>query len=140
MKLTMQTDYALRTLLYLAQRPSRSTIRDIAEFYRISAHHMGKVAHQLGKLGLIRNIRGPGGGLELARSAGAITIGAVIRAFEGATRMLECVDTPGVCVIQPGCTLRSVLAEAERRQMEYLNGVTLESLLPATHDISAFLK
>jgi Rrf2 family nitric oxide-sensitive transcriptional repressor len=129
MKLTMQTDYALRTLLYLAQRPGRSTIADIAEFYRISAHHMGKVAHQLGKLGLIRNIRGPGGGLELARPAGSITIGAVIRAFEGTTRMLECVDSPGVCVIQPGCGLRLALAEAERRQMDYLNGISIGSLV-----------
>jgi Rrf2 family nitric oxide-sensitive transcriptional repressor len=129
MKLTMQTDYALRTLLYLAQRPGRSTIGDIAEFYRISAHHMGKVAHALGKLGLIRNIRGPGGGLELARPAGSITIGAVIRAFEGTTRMLECVDTPGVCVIQPGCGLRLALAEAERRQMDYLDGISIGSLV-----------
>jgi Rrf2 family nitric oxide-sensitive transcriptional repressor len=40
-----------------------------------------------------------------------------------------------VCVIQPGCTLRGVLAEAERRQMEYLDGVTLESLRPVTGDL-----
>jgi Rrf2 family nitric oxide-sensitive transcriptional repressor len=129
MKLTVQTDYALRTLLYLAQRTGRWTIGDIAEFYRISAHHMGKVAHQLGKLGLIRNIRGPGGGLELARPAGSITIGTVIRAFEGTTRMLECVDSPGVCVIQPGCGLRLALAEAERRQMDYLDGISIGSLV-----------
>ena len=46
--------------------------------------------------------------------------------------MLECIDTPGVCVIQPACKLRKVLAEAERRQMEYLDGVTVANLLPAT--------
>ena len=53
--------------------------------------------------------------------------------------LLECVETPGVCVIQPGCTLRRVLAEAERRQMEYLDGVTLASLLPRSGDVATFL-
>ena len=139
MRLTLQTDYALRTLLYLATRTGRVTIAEVAEFYGISGHHMGKVAHQLGRLGYVRNRRGPGGGIVLARPAAAISVGAVIRAFEGTTHMLECVGTPGVCVIQPGCTLRGVLAEAERRQMDYLNGVTLEALVPASHDISTFM-
>jgi Rrf2 family nitric oxide-sensitive transcriptional repressor len=43
-------------------------------------------------------------------------------------------------VIQPGCTLRGVLAEAERLQMDYLNGVTLESLLPSPLDLATFKK
>jgi Rrf2 family transcriptional regulator, nitric oxide-sensitive transcriptional repressor len=135
MRLALQTDYALRILLYLSSRPGRATVAEVAEFYAISAHHAGKVAHQLGRLGLVRNHRGPGGGIELARPAGSITVGAVVRAFEGTTRMLECVDTPGVCVIQPGCGLRLVLAEAERRQMDYLDGVSLEALAPRPPEV-----
>ncbi len=34
MRLALQTDYALRTLLYLATQSSRSTVADVAEFYR----------------------------------------------------------------------------------------------------------
>jgi Rrf2 family nitric oxide-sensitive transcriptional repressor len=41
-------------------------------------------------------------------------------------------------VIQPGCTLREVFAEAERRQMDYLNSVTLEALLPTPLDLTLF--
>jgi Rrf2 family nitric oxide-sensitive transcriptional repressor len=136
MRLALHTDYALRTLLYLATRPGRSTVNEVAEFYRISANHLGKVVHQLGRLGYVRNVRGPGGGIELARRTDEITVGAVVRDFEERNvHLLECLDTPGVCVIQPGCTLRRVLAEAERRQLEYLDGVTLESLVPATGDL-----
>ena len=132
MKLALQTDYALRTLLYLFTRQERSTVNEIAEFYGISANHLGKVVHQLGRFGYVRNVRGPGGGIELGQEPGAITVGKVIRDFEGTeVHLLECLVKPGVCVIQPGCTLRGVLAEAERRQMEYLDGVTLESLRPA---------
>src|SRR4051794_19062507 len=130
MRLALQTDFALRALLYLATRAGRSTVAEVAEFYEISVHHLGKVVHQLGRLGYVRNVRGPHGGIELARPSGSITVGAVITAFEGSTHLLDCVGTPGVCVIQPACALRGVLAEAERRQMEYLDGVTLEALLP----------
>jgi Rrf2 family nitric oxide-sensitive transcriptional repressor len=130
MRLALQTDYALRTLLYLGTRSGRATVADVAGFYGISPHHVGKVVHLLGRLGYVRNHRGPGGGIELARSPGAITVGRVILDFEGNMHLLECVDTPGVCVIQPACALRKILAEAERIQMEYLDGVTLESLLP----------
>jgi Rrf2 family nitric oxide-sensitive transcriptional repressor len=138
MRLALQTDFALRTLLYLATHSGRAKISEVAEFFGISAHHLGKVAHQLGRLGYARNVRGPGGGIELARPAAAISVGEVIAAFEGTTHLLECVGTPGVCIIQPGCTLRGVLAEAERRQMDYLGGITLESLVPVHGDLSSF--
>jgi Rrf2 family nitric oxide-sensitive transcriptional repressor len=131
--LALHTDFALRTLLYLATKQGRSTVHEMADFYRISVNHLGKVAHQLGRLGYVRNVRGPGGGIELARGVAEITVGGVVRDFEGRNiRLLECVDTPGQCVIQPGCILRRVLIEAERRQMDYLDGVILTALLPVT--------
>ncbi len=138
MRLSLQTDYALRTLLYLATRTERTTVADVAGFYGISAHHVGKVVHQLGRLGYVTNHRGPGGGIELAREPGSITVGRVVLDFEGNMHLLECVGTPGQCVIQPGCTLRGVLAEAERLQMDYLNSITLETLLPTPLDLAIF--
>lgn len=138
MRLALQTDYALRTLLYLATRTGRATVSDVSEFYGISANHVGKVVHQLGRLGYVRNHRGPGGGVELARKPAEITVGRVIVDFEGDIHLLECVGTPGVCSIQPGCTLRGVLAEAGRLQLDYLDGVTLESLLPSPLEPSVF--
>lgn len=131
MRLALHTDYALRTLLYLATRPGRATVAEVAGFYGISVHHVGKVVNELGRLGVIRNHRGPGGGMELARPSPAISVGEVIAAFESTTALLECLERPGMCVIQPGCRLRGVLAEAERRMMSYLNDVTLEDLVPA---------
>lgn len=138
MRLSLQTDYALRTLLFLATRTGRTTVADVAGFFGISAHHVGKVVHQLGRLGYVRNRRGPTGGIELARAPAEITVGRVVIDFEGNMHLLECVGAPGRCVIQPGCTLRGVLAEAERLQMEYLDGVTLESLLPTPRDLTVF--
>jgi Rrf2 family nitric oxide-sensitive transcriptional repressor len=99
MRLSLQTDYALRTLLFLATRTGRTTVADVAGFFGISTHHVGKVVHQLGRLGYVRNHRGPSGGIKLAREPGAITVGRVVLDFEGNMHLLDCVAAPGRDVI-----------------------------------------
>ncbi len=130
MALSLHTDYALRTLMYLASRPGRASVSQIAQFYRISEHHLAKVVQTLVRLKLVRSIRGAGGGIQLAVSPKEIRLGQVIEQLEGTLDLLECVHTDGVCVIQSGCPLRDVLQQATRIQMEYLNRFTLADVLP----------
>lgn len=131
MRLSLQTDYAIRTLMFLASRPGRHTIPDVAQFYQISEPHVAKVVNQLARLGFVRSIRGVGGGIEIGRPADRITIGEIIRSFEGTMHLIDCVGMENFCVIQPACKLRGVLKEAERRQMDYLDNVTLSEVLPS---------
>jgi Rrf2 family transcriptional regulator, nitric oxide-sensitive transcriptional repressor len=135
-QLTIQTDFALRTLMYLAARSGRATIAQVAGLYGISANHVAKVVNQLARLGYVRSIRGIGGGIELARQPEEIRIGEVVTAFEGNRHLLECIGTEGVCVIQPFCNLKGVLAEAERLQRDYLNSVTLQDVMPTSRQLS----
>lgn len=131
MKLTSFTDYSLRVLIYLAARPDvRSTVGEIAEAFDISAHHLTKVVHLLGKHGWLSNVRGKGGGMELARPPEEISIGAVVRLTEGEPRPAECfgaLDTP--CRIEPACRLRGVLAEAADAFYGVLDRYTLADLM-----------
>ena len=129
MPLALHTDYALRTLMFLAGQATRAHVADVAEYFRISRDHVAKVVQQLARHGYIRSIRGIGGGIELARSADDIRVGDVVLAMEGNLHLLECVGTDNVCVIQPGCKLRRVLAEAERIQLEFLAGVRLSDVV-----------
>ncbi|MCS6976019.1 MAG: Rrf2 family transcriptional regulator [Gemmatales bacterium] len=135
MRLSLQTDYALRTLMYLASASERATVEEIAQFYRISGDHVAKVVSQLVRLGLVRSRRGPGGGVELARDPASISVGEVIQAFEGPVHLLDCLGQEGVCVIESFCKLKSVLAKAERIQREYLAGVSLQDVLPTRAQI-----
>jgi Rrf2 family nitric oxide-sensitive transcriptional repressor len=129
MRLALQTDYALRTLIFLAGKPGRASIGQVAEFFRISKDHVAKVVQSLARLGYVRSIRGIGGGIELLKQPDDIRIGRVIRDFEGSMQLLECVGVPNVCVIQPGCRLRGVLARAEQLQMDYLDSVRLSEVV-----------
>lgn len=131
MRLALHTDYALRTLMFLAATNSRATVEEVATFYHISLDHVAKVVSQLVRLGWARSIRGLGGGIEIARQASEISVGEVIAAFEGKPHLLECLGREGVCVIESFCKLKNILAKAEALQWEYLNGVTLQDVLPA---------
>lgn len=47
-----------------------------------------------------------------------------------------CVGIEDVCVIQPFCKLKGVLAEAERVQRDYLNSVTLRDVTPTRKQLA----
>ena len=80
MKLTAFTDYSLRVLIYLAAQPQqRATIAEIATAFDVSENHLTKVVHCLGKNGWLANVRGKGGGLELAMPPELIGVGAGVR-------------------------------------------------------------
>ena len=130
MKLTTFTDYSLRVLLYLAARPEeRATIAQIAAAYGISEHHLVKVVHFLGKKGWLSNVRGKGGGMELALPPELVGLGDVVRATEGEAVIAECFESDGgQCCITPGCRLRGVLKEAVKAFEAVLDRYTLADL------------
>lgn len=136
MQLTTQTDYALRTLMYLATGEQRATVGDVALLFGISANHVAKVVNVLNRLGYIRTVRGVGGGIELAQPATQILIGEVIQRMEGNLHLLSCVGSDHSCAIHSFCKLKGVLAEAERIQTEYLNRVTLADVLPTARQLN----
>lgn len=97
MRLTNYSDYALRSLIYLAVRPEPpllANISDIAESYGISKSHLTKIIHQLGQLGYIESVRGKNGGIRLAQSPKSINLGVLIKQIEPDFDLVECFSTP----------------------------------------------
>lgn len=135
MKFTTQTDFALRTLMYLATRTERANVADVARTFGISVHHVAKVVNLLARYGYVRSLRGIGGGIELAREPREIRLGEVVQRFEGNLHLLDCVGAENVCVIESFCKLKGVLAEAERIQVAYLNSVTLADVAPTRREL-----
>lgn len=132
MRLSNFTDYSLRVLMYLAADPDRrATIAEIAAAYDISEHHLVKVVHFLGRSGWLLNLRGRGGGIELALPPQAINLGEVVRAAEGDPMPAECFDRArNECRITRACRLRGVLAEAVEAFHAALDRYTVADLVP----------
>lgn len=130
MRLTFQTDYALRLLMYLAvQGDRRSSIHEIASQYGISENHLMKVTQRLAALGYVDALRGRNGGLKLAGKAEQIRIGAVVRAMEPDLAIVECLGSENTCTITPACSLRQVLDEARTGFLKVLDSYTLKQLV-----------
>lgn len=129
MQLTQYTDYALRTLIYLAVSDANVTITEIAERYHISRNHLVKVVHNLGKLGYITTTRGRQGGLKLAFPPEKINIGEVVRRTEPNFHLVECFDAQrNTCVITPACRLMVTLDDAFRAFLAVLDQYTLADI------------
>ncbi len=129
MHLTLFSDYALRSLLYLGWHRDRPcTVEEIAGFFRISADHVTKVMQQLNRKNYVRSKRGRHGGAVLAREPESIRLGEILRDFEQIS-LLDCLSAQNVCVIESFCHLRHVLAEGQRRMMAYFDEITLKELL-----------
>ena len=129
MRLSVQTDYALRTLMYLAANDGHHSITEIARQYGISKNHLMKVAQRLVAEGFVDSVRGRSGGLLLNQPPDTINVGQVVRTFEDYGSFVECFDkSSNACVITPVCGLRHVLADGIEAFLGHLDGFTVADL------------
>jgi Rrf2 family protein len=83
MKLQIASQLAIHALLELAAQPDRQlTVAQIGEKYGVSSHHLAKVMNTLGRAGLVRSVRGAGGGYQFAGNARRTTLLDVMQLFE----------------------------------------------------------
>jgi Rrf2 family nitric oxide-sensitive transcriptional repressor len=127
--LKTQTDYGLRTLLYLGFVNEKVTVDAIATAYKISKDHLVKVVQQLVRMGYVRSQSGRTGGIRLAKATNQINVADVVKDFEGRSGVLPCVGEPMVCVLEPGCLLRTKLIEAEQAFYATLSNLTIADLV-----------
>jgi Rrf2 family nitric oxide-sensitive transcriptional repressor len=139
MHLTMYTDYALRTLIYLATHPEGSTVAEIARAYGVSRNHLVKVVHNLGRVGYIHTTKGRSGGICLAKPAASIRLNDVVLDMEPHMEIVECFGEHPTCPITPVCRLRKVLREAGDAFMEVLADYTLADVAANARQLNTLL-
>jgi Rrf2 family transcriptional regulator, nitric oxide-sensitive transcriptional repressor len=141
MRLTKQTDYSLRVLMYLgAHQGESATIEAVAGSYSISENHLRKVVHHLSQKGFIETQRGRGGGFRLAREPGRIGLGSVVREMEPDFALVECFEPVNApCAIYPSCELRGVLQQAMDAWLEVLDRYNLGDLIDKRSGVGELL-
>lgn len=142
MRLNVQSDFALRLLMYLAVNPdSLCTIAEIAKHYGISKNHLMKVALALSHDGIVESVRGRAGGLRLNQAPDKISIGVVVRGMEGDFAIVECFqEKGGKCLITPACRLKGVMGEAVKAFLAVLDRYTIADLVDENPALSDLLK
>lgn len=141
MKITQFTDYALRTLIYLACSDKEvCTAKEISQCFNISWNHITRVVNCLSKHGYIKSKKGNGGGIFLARKSGTIIVGEVIRHTEANFAIVECFNTQSnKCIISPFCELKFMFSKACKAFLEELDKYTLHDIAKNKNDLHKVL-
>jgi Rrf2 family protein len=125
-RLQVSSRLAIFALLELACRPDRQlSVAQIGKKYGVSNHHLAKVMHTLGRSGLVRSVRGAGGGYQFSGKAKRTTLLDVIQLFEepGIT------ETAADDSTREGRALNTILGEIDDIARATLGSITLTTLL-----------
>ncbi|WP_332060415.1 iron-responsive transcriptional regulator RirA [Bartonella sp. CB74] len=130
MRLTKQTNYALRMLMYCADNQgSLSRIPEIAKAYAISELFLFKILQPLVEAGFIQTVRGRNGGVKLAKPATEISVADVVKVTEDNFSMAECFDTAEPnCPLIDFCGLNTALKKALNAFFDVLSVTSLADL------------
>lgn len=130
MKLTRQSNYAIRALIYCAVNdPGLSRVADIARAHGISELFLFKLIKPLVENGLLATVRGRHGGIKLGRPASEITLLDTIRLTEESFAMAECFEDGAVtCPLADNCDVNAALREALGAFFEVLESKTIADL------------
>jgi Rrf2 family protein len=125
-------DYALRAVIDLALHDSEDACqsREIAARQDIRGPYLDQILAALKREGIVRSIRGAGGGYRLARGASRITVGEIVRAMVGEHLLLSpATQEPKPEDATAAYVVRNLAQRLERALSDEIDGITLESMV-----------
>ena len=124
--------YALRVIVDLAENNNGEYIplKDIAKRQEISEKYLESIMVTMSKTGIIKGLRGKGGGYKLALDPMDITVGRILKVTEKSLAPVSCLEMqPNLCKRSPACKTVRVWQEMYRVVDEYIESVTIADLV-----------
>jgi len=140
LKVSTKGRYALRMLLDLAKHTDKGFIplKEIAERQNISKQYLEQIVSLLNTSNILRANRGKQGGYMLAKKPSECTVGQILRITEGSLVPVACLeDEINQCERAGYCNTLSVWQGLNRTVADYLDSVSLQSILDQQQDESA---
>jgi Rrf2 family protein len=105
------------------------TIREISQRQDVSVAYLEQILNRLRKAGLVKSVKGPGGGYLLSKTPVEISIAAILRELEGPVAITSCLNPEEGCVRVDSCVTH-LLWKALGEQVEaFLQTITLRNLV-----------
>ena len=136
MKISTKGRYALRLMLDLAIHSEGSAVplRDVAQRQEISDKYLEQIVTQLSRAGLVRSVRGAGGGYLLTRTPEGYTVGEILRVLEVSLAPVSCADGVGCCERADRCVTVEVWREIQAAVDGVVDHLTLADLVRRYHE------
>ncbi|MFZ4381514.1 MAG: RrF2 family transcriptional regulator [Sandarakinorhabdus sp.] len=133
--LTQRSRYALRALIFIARSNGVAPvpISTIAADQKLPRKFLEAILLDLKNGGLVTSYRGKLGGYRLARPAGQISFGEIIRQIEGPLALVPCVSVSAYqrcvdCFEESTCVIRKTMLEVREQTANILDHTTLADL------------
>jgi Rrf2 family protein len=114
-------------------------LRKIAQRQEISQNYLEQIFMQLRAAGIVRSVRGAGGGFVLGKSPSDIRMAEIAAVFEGPIDLIGCASDAGRCSRSVSCAVRQIWVEVGECMKKALDSVTLQDVadLQATKEVGA---
>jgi len=104
------------------------TIREISERQDVSVAYLEQILNRLRKAGLIKSVKGPGGGYLLSRKPEEISIAAILNELEGPVAITSCLNPEEGCVRVDSCVTHLLWKALGEQVQAFLQTITLRNL------------
>lgn len=126
MRLQVSTRLAIFAVLELTAREGRHlSVADIGEKYGVSSHHLAKVMHVMGRAGLVRSVRGAGGGYQFVGNPRRTTLLDLAQLFEDLSASEQPLTNDTTSEEQ---TLSDILGEIDDVARATLGSITIATM------------
>lgn len=140
--LSKKSKYAFHALVYIARREQAQhpvSAREVAEAESIPHKFLEAILRDLTTAGILRSVRGKGGGYRLAKAPDQIHLGQIMRLFDGPIALLPCVSLNYYmpceeCRDETTCSIRRVFLEIRQTTLRILGENTLQHIIDHTRD------
>jgi Rrf2 family protein len=139
----MRSDYGAHAVIELARRAGQGPVQcaEIAACQKIPEAYLDQLLSNLRRVGIVRSVRGPHGGHELARDPRQLTLGDVVTALEGPVVPHEFVHEPSSDAEGAdwwaACAVRNAWLAATEASQRVLDQTTIQDLLEQQVQIRA---
>jgi len=135
MRLTTKGRFAVTAMLDLAMHEAKGTadarpvtLAGISERQDISLSYLEQLFSRLRRQGLVKSIRGPGGGYNLAKDYADISVAEIISAVDEQIDATQCGGQEN-CRDEGRCMTHDLWTALNSKILEYLAGVTLADMV-----------
>lgn len=105
------------------------TIKEISEKQSVSVAYLEQILNILRKAGIIKSVKGPGGGYVLNKTPDDISIGAILRELDGPVAITSCLDPKEGCMRIDGCVTHLLWKSLGEKIEAFLDNMTLQDLI-----------
>lgn len=134
MRITQESDYALRIVTSLAARDAVSDAKSISDETSVTLRFALKILHKLVQGGLVCSYKGVNGGYRLAKQPKGITVKDVIELIDGQISICRCLIEDEVCTQsadKSACLFHHIFSEISQSVSDKLNRITIADVISA---------